>query len=62
MIVTLQTERIRTIEQVATFVKASGPVDFHPRDRTSAHEFVTRTLARLPRPGRGKRHNGHSAL
>ena len=47
MIVTLQTERIRTIEQVAAFVEASEPVDFHPRDRTSAHEFVTRTLARL---------------
>ena len=47
MIVTLQTERIRTIEQVAAFVEANEPVDFHPIDRGSAYAFVARTLARL---------------
>ena len=33
MIVTLQTERIRTIEQVAAFVDANEPVEFQPLDR-----------------------------
>ena len=47
MIVTLKAERIRTMEQVAAFVEASGPVDFHPTVRTGAHEFVARTLSRL---------------
>ena len=47
MIVTLKAERIRTMEQVAAFVEASGPVDFHPTDRTGAHEFEARTLSRL---------------
>ena len=35
------------MEQVAAFVEANGPVDFHPTDRTGAHEFVARTLSRL---------------
>ena len=52
MIVTLQTERIRTIEQVAAFVEANEPVDFHPIDRGSAYAFVARTLARLLVPFR----------
>ena len=47
MIVTLQTERIRTLEQVAAFVAANAPVDFQPTDRASAYEFVARTLSRL---------------
>ncbi len=47
MIVTLRTERIRTIEQVAAFVAANGPVDFQPLDRDGAYAFVARTLARL---------------
>ena len=34
MIVTLQTERIRTIEQVAAFAEANEPVEFQPLDRT----------------------------
>ena len=47
MIVTLQTERIRTMEQVAAFVEASEPVDFQPLDRDGAYAFVARTLTRL---------------
>ena len=47
MIVTLRTERIRTIEQVAAFLEANEPVDFQPADRESAYDFVARTLARL---------------
>ena len=47
MIVTLQTERIRTIGQVAAFVEANEPVDFQPLDRDGAYAFVARTLTRL---------------
>ena len=47
MIVTLQTERIHTLEQVAAFVEANAPVDFQPVDRASAYEFVARMLSRL---------------
>ena len=47
MIVTLQTERIRTIGQVAAFVEANEPVEFQPLDRGGAYAFVARTLARL---------------
>ena len=47
MIVTLQTERIGTIEQVAAFVEANEPVDFQPLDREGAYACVARTLTRL---------------
>ena len=47
MIVTLQTERIRTIEQVAAFVEANAAVEFQPLDRQAAYAFVARTLTRL---------------
>ena len=47
MIVTLQTERIRTLEQVAAFIEANAPVDFQPTDQASAYDFVARTLSRL---------------
>ena len=47
MIVTLQTERVRTIEQVAAFVEATEPVKFQPLDRDGAYTFVGRTLTRL---------------
>ena len=47
MIVTLQTERIHTLEQVAAFVEAKVPVDFQPTDRASAYEFVARALSPL---------------
>ena len=44
MIVTLQTERLRTIEQLKAFVERSAPVDCKPLDRASAYGFVRRTL------------------
>ena len=58
MIVTLQTERLRTMEQVRAFVEGSEPVDYQPKDRASAYAFVRRTLAafdyhRLGRADRG---------
>ena len=42
---TLQTERLRTIEQVRAFVEGSEPVDYRPQDRASAYAFVRRTAA-----------------
>ena len=47
MIVTLQTECIRTLVQVAAFVEANAPVDVQPADRASAYDFVARTPSRL---------------
>ena len=40
----LQTERLRTIEQVKAFVGGSEPVDCKPLDRAFAYDFVRRTL------------------
>ena len=43
MIVTLRTERIRTIGQVAAFVEANKSVDFQPLLRDGAYAaFVAR--------------------
>ena len=50
MIVTIHTERLRTMEQVRAFVEGSGPVDHQPEDRRSAYEFVRRTLVRFDYP------------
>ena len=40
----LQTERLRTIEQVQAFVVGTEPVDCTLQDRESAYDFVRRTL------------------
>ena len=47
MIVALQTERIRTVDQVRAFLEGSEPVDYFPQDRDDAYEFVRRTLVRV---------------
>ena len=47
MIVTLRTERIRTLEQVRAFLGGSEPVDFGLDDRDSAYLFVRRSLERF---------------
>ena len=44
---TLQTERIQTLDQVRAFVEGSEAVDFTGADRESVYEFVRRALARL---------------
>ena len=44
MIVSLQTERLQSLEQVRAFVEGSEPVGYQPRDRESAYGFVQRTL------------------
>ena len=40
MIVTLQTERVRTLDQVRAFVEGSEAVDFAGAERESVYEFV----------------------
>ena len=44
---TLQTERVRTLDQVRAFVEGSEAVDFTGADRGSVYEFVRRALVRL---------------
>ena len=58
MIVTLQTERLCTVDQINAFLEGSDPVDYSPEDRDGIYEFVRRTLvgigyARLGRIGKG---------
>ena len=47
MIVTLQTERLRTAEQIRTFLEGNAEVDFIPEGRDAAYGFLRRTLVRL---------------
>ena len=54
MIVTLQTERVRTLDQVRAFVEGSEAVDFTGADRESVYEFVRRALVRLDYAGRAR--------
>ena len=44
---TLQTERLRTLEQIRAFLKGNVEVDLRPQGRDAAYGFVRRTLARL---------------
>ena len=55
---TLQTERVRTLDQVRAFVEGSGAVDFTGADRESVYEFVRRALVRLDYAGLGKSDKG----
>ena len=47
MIVTLQTERINTVDQINAFLEGNELVDYLPRERDDAYEFVRRTLVRI---------------
>ena len=58
MIVTLRTERIRTLDQMRAFLEGSEPADFQITDRTSAYVFVRRTLVRFEYHGLGKPDKG----
>ena len=44
---TLQTERLQTVEQIRGFLDGNGEVGFTPLDRDEAYGFVRRTLVRL---------------
>ena len=58
MIVTLQTERVRTLDQVRAFVEGSEAVDFAGAERESVYEFVRRALVRLDYERLGKSDKG----
>ena len=59
MIVTLCTERIRTLDDIRAFLGGSEAADITPHDREAAYAFVERTLVRfryhfgLSRGGKG---------
>ena len=44
---TLRTQRVRTLEQVRSFVEGSKAVDFAEGDREGAYVLVRRTLVQL---------------
>ena len=54
MIVTLQTQRVQTLEQVRHVAKGTEPVDFALADRASAYEFIRRTLVQFDYAALGK--------
>ena len=54
MIVTLRTERIRTLDQLRAFLDGNEAADFELTDRTSAYAFVRRTLVRFEYHGPGR--------
>ena len=58
MIVTLRTERIRTLDQIRAFLEGNEPADFEPTDRGSAYAFVRRTLVRFEYHGLRKPDKG----
>ena len=59
MIVTLQTQRVRTLGQLWRVAEGNEPVDFTFADRASAYEFIGRTLASPERPRRASRPGGN---
>ena len=55
---TLQTERLCTVDRISAFLEGNEIVDYLPQDRAGAYEFVRRTLVRigydrLRRPDKG---------
>ena len=58
MILRLDAERLRTLDDVRAFLEGSDPVGFRPVDRSETYAFVRRVLVRfrhaeLPRAGKG---------
>ena len=58
MIVTLQTQRVRTLEQVRRVAEGNEPVDFAVAERESAYEFIRRTLVEFDYTALGKADKG----
>jgi len=58
MIVTLQTHRVQTLEQVRQVAQGTEPVDFALADRASAYEFIRRTLVQFRYAALGKADKG----
>ena len=55
---TLQTQRVQTLEQVRAFVEGSEAVDFASGDRAGVYTLVRRTLVKLDYPRLGKPDRG----
>ena len=51
---TLQTQRVQTLEQVRRVAEGNEPVDFALADRASAYEFIRRTLVQFDYAALGK--------
>ncbi len=55
---TLQTQRVQTLEQVRRVAEGNEPVDFALADRTSAYDFIRRTLVQFDYSALGKADKG----
>ena len=55
---TLQTQRVQTLEQVRHVVEGNEPVDFALADRASAYEFIRRTVVQFDYEALGKADKG----
>ena len=58
MILRLDIERLRTVDELRDFMAGSEPVDFHLTDRRGAYDFVRRTVVRLGYSALTKAHKG----
>ena len=58
MILRLDIERLRTIDELRDFMAGSEPVDFHLTERRGAYDFVRRTVVRLGYSALTKAHKG----
>ena len=58
MIVTLQTQRVRTLEQARRVAEGNEAVDFTVADRALAYEFIRRTLVQFDSTALGKADKG----
>ena len=58
MIVTLQTQRVQTLEQVRRVAEGNEPVDFALAERASAYEFIRRTVVQFDYAALGKADKG----
>ena len=54
MIVTVQTQRVRTLEQVHRVAGGEEPVDFEVLERASAYDFIRRTVVQFDYAALGK--------
>ena len=55
---TLQTQRVQTLEQVRRVTEGNEAVDFALADRASAYEFIRRTLVQFDYAALGKADKG----
>lgn len=58
MILSLDVERLHTLDQVRAFLGGNDPVSFEPRSRAEAYAFVQRMLARFGYARLGKADKG----